>query len=377
MKKLLSLLFIVFAWSNSAAFAMETAATQAIMIDTTTGSVLFAKNPDEPMHPSSMSKLMTVYVTFQRLKSGQIKLTDELPVSEKAWKMQGSKTFVHVGDKVPVEELLYGIIVQSGNDACIVLAEGLSGSEEAFAGELNRVAKEIGLTGSNFVNATGWPDDGHLMTAHDLATLSMRLINDFPEYYHYFAVPEHTYNKIRQYNRNLLLGGDLGVDGLKTGHTEVAGYGIALSAKQGDRRLVLVVNGLASEKQRKEEGYRLLRYGFREFTNKTIVKKDQHIMDADVWFGTKPTVPLLAERDLVLTTGKNSADITLSVRYMMPLPAPVAKGEHVADLLVKQNNAPDIVIPLAAGEEVAKVSGITRIARMFRHYFGGRAPEAP
>lgn len=368
MHKILSFFVVCVTLAAFPAVAMETAAKQALLMDADTHTVLLNKNADEQMHPSSMSKLMTVYVAFQRLKDGRMKLTDELSVSEKAWKMQGSKTFVHVGDKVPVEELLFGIIVQSGNDACVVIAEGISGSEEAFAAEMNRVAKEIGMTGSNFVNATGWPDDGHMMTARDLAILAQRLINDFPEYYHYFAVPEHTYNKIRQYNRNLLLGGDLGVDGLKTGHTEVAGYGITLSAKKDGRRLVLVVNGLASEKQRKEEGDRLLRYGFREFTNKKIVSKGQNISEAEVWFGEQRTVELVADKDILMTVPHATMpDMRFTVKYTGPLAAPVTKGAHVADLVITQKDGAQQTVPLMAASDVAKLSGFGKMKAFFKH----------
>ena len=369
------LLFFVILSTLAAApaIAMETAAKQAIMMDADTRTVIFAKNPDEQMHPSSMTKLMTMYIAFQRLKEGRMKLTDQLPVSEKAWRMQGSKTFVKVGDTVPVEELLYGIAVQSGNDACIVLAEAISGSEEAFAAEMNKVAKEIGMNNSNFLNATGWPDDGHLMSARDLAILGERIIEDFPEYYHYFATPEHTYNNIRQYNRNLLLGGDLGVDGLKTGHTEVAGYGIALSAKKDGRRLVLVINGLTSEKERKEEGDRLLRYGFREFTNKKILSKGQHISDAAVWFGEKQSIGLLSDTDIMVTVPHAKApDMKFTVKYNEPVPAPIAKGTHIADLVITHADGAQQTVPLLAAEDVTKLSGFGRMKAVFSHYVLGR-----
>ncbi|MFO0388955.1 MAG: D-alanyl-D-alanine carboxypeptidase family protein [Alphaproteobacteria bacterium] len=377
MKKILSLCIVLYGIAIFPAIAMETAAKQAFMMDADTGTVLLNKSGDEQMHPSSMSKLMTTYIAFKRLKEGRMKLTDTLTVSEKAWKMQGSKTFVHVGDSVPVEELLYGIIIQSGNDACIVIAEGISGSEEAFAAEMNKVAKEIGMNNSNFVNATGWPDDGHLMTARDLAILAKHLINDFPEYYHYFAVPEHTYNKIRQYNRNLLLGGDLGVDGLKTGHTEVAGYGITLSAKKDGRRLILVVNGLESEKQRKEEGDRLLRYGFREFTNKKLVSKGQNVADATVWFGERERVGLIADADIVATVPHaKMPDMKFTLKYNSPVPAPIAKGTHIADLVITQQGGAEQTVPLLAAEDVEKLSGFGRIKAFFKHSLMGGTPES-
>jgi serine-type D-Ala-D-Ala carboxypeptidase (penicillin-binding protein 5/6) len=347
----------------------ESIAKQAFMIDATTHAVLFNKAGDELMHPSSMSKLMTLYVLFQKLKSGRLKPEDKFTVSEKAWRMQGSKTFVELGSEISVDELIHGIIIQSGNDACIVVAEGISGSEEAFVKELNRVAKEIGLTKSNFTNSTGMPDENHLMTAHDLAILSDRLIEDFPEFYHYFSIREHTYNKIKQQNRNRLLGASLGVDGLKTGHTEDGGYGIALSAKQGDRRLILVINGMASDNGRVQEGDRLLRYGFREFENKTIVKNGQKIAEVPVWFGKKETLPLVADKDVVATLPVNAAnDTSFVLKYNSPVPAPVAQGAHVADLVVKSKGGGEQVIPLKAAEEVPKLSAFGHMFAVIKHF---------
>jgi len=360
----------------SSSFAIETSAKQAFMIDMTTHSVLLDKEGETKMHPSSMSKLMTIYVLFSRLKEGRIKLTDKFPISEKAWRTQGSKTFVHVGGEIAVEDLIHGIIIQSGNDACIVVAEGISGSEEAFAAELNRVAKDIGLTSSHFTNATGLPEPDHLMTSHDLATLSERLITDFPEYYHYFSLREYTYSNIKQHNRNRLLDRNIGVDGLKTGHTEDAGYGITLSAKQGERRLILVINGMESDNARVDEGDRLLRWGFREFENKTLMKKDQVIDTAEVWFGKKDTVPLVAENDVVvtlpITAQKNMA---FKVKYTGPIPAPIAKGAHIADLVISSPDAAEQTIPLVAGEEVEKVSRFGRIAKAFGAIFSSKKAQ--
>ncbi|MBY0407422.1 MAG: D-alanyl-D-alanine carboxypeptidase, partial [Rickettsiales bacterium] len=250
MKQLFSL-FLAFTFFCSfffsgAALAIETTAKQAFMMDATTGAVLLNKEGDAQMHPSSMSKLMTIYLLFSRLKEGRLKMDSKLLVSEKAWRTQGSKTFVAIGSEIAVEDLIHGIIIQSGNDACVVVAEGISGSEEAFAKEMNETAAKLGMTQSHFVNATGLPDPTHLMSARDLAILAKHLITDFPEYYPFFAIKEFTYHNITQHNRNRLLG-VVGVDGLKTGHTEDGGYGITLSAKQGERRLMLVINGMSTE----------------------------------------------------------------------------------------------------------------------------------
>src|SRR5690554_4742122 len=228
---------------------IDTAAREAYLVDMSTGTVLLDKNGDRAMPPASMSKIMTVYAVFDRIRQGRLSLEDTLPVSERAWRMGGSKMFVEIGDDIRVEDLLRGVIVQSGNDACVVLAEGLSGSEEAFANELNRLADDIGLRDSAFRNATGWPAEGHVMSARDLAHLAHRLITDFPEHYHYYSELEFTWNDIRQSNRNPLLYRNVGADGLKTGHTQEAGYGLTASAVQNDRRLILVVTGLESQRQ--------------------------------------------------------------------------------------------------------------------------------
>lgn len=368
MKKILALLVSSSIAFAQPALAIETTAKQAFLIDMNTHSVLLNKEGDTLMHPSSMSKLMTLYVLFQRLKSGRTKLTDNFRVSEKAWRTQGSKTFVAIGSDISVEDLIHGITTQSGNDACIVVAEGLSGSEEAFVEEMNRVAKSIGLDHSHFDNATGLPDDKHMMTAHDLATLAERLIVDFPEYYHFFSTREYTFNNIKQQNRNRLLG-TLGIDGLKTGHTDDGGYGITLSAVQDGRRLILVINGLPSDNARVEEGDRLMRYGFREFEDKKLVKANQKIADADVWFGKQSQVSLVSANDEVITLPINSNDaIGFTLKYTGPVPAPITKGAHVADLVVSVHGAEAKTIPLVAGEDVAKRSGFGKFFALFDYY---------
>jgi len=357
---MLALLVSTPAFAESA----DTRAKFAYLVDDDTGSVLLNKNGDQKMVPSSMTKLMTMYVLDSRLRDGKIKLGDTMPVSEKAWRMQGSKMFVPLGEHVPVEDLVRGIIIQSGNDACIVVAEGLSGSEEAFAGEMNATAQKMGLTGSHFTNSTGWPDDNHYMTAHDLAVLAHHVIHDFPDSYKYYAEKTFSYNKITQYNRNRLLGNDIGVDGLKTGHTDEGGYGITLSAKDpaSGRRLILVINGLASDNERMEEGDQLLRWALHTFADYTILKKDVPVDEAKVWFGTKDTVPLVSENDITITLpvdAQGQAKFTLL--YDGPLPAPVARGAHVADLVVAVPGQDKQVIPLTAGEEVPKLTGLRKV----------------
>ena len=368
MKKNFLLFLTLLIGAVQPAMAIETAARQAVLIDATTHSVLFAKNADQEMHPSSMSKLMTIYILFSRMKAGKVNPDDKFAISEKAWRTQGSKSFVHIGDQIAVDDLIKGIIVQSGNDACVVVAEGLSGSEDAFAKEMNKTATEIGLQHSHFVNATGLPDPAHLMSARDLATLAERIIKDFPDYYHYFGIKEFTWSGITQQNRNRLLG-VIGVDGLKTGHTDDGGYGITLSAKQGERRLILVVNGLESDNARIQEGDTLLRYGFREFENRTLVHKGQKVADAEVWFGKQASVPLVADQDILLTIPANDTKgISFTLKYNSPLAAPVTQGAQVAELVIKMPDREPQVVPLKAGADVAKLSGFAKIFPVLDYY---------
>jgi D-alanyl-D-alanine carboxypeptidase (penicillin-binding protein 5/6) len=365
---------LLFLFCTAPARAIETEAKQAIVIDDNTGAVLFAKNADEKMHTSSMSKLMTVYITFSRLKDGSLKLTDTLPVSEKAWRTQGSKTFVELGAHIAVGDLLNGIIIQSGNDACVVVAEALAGSEEAFAQQMNDMARKLGMTQSHFTNATGLPDDNHLMSARDLSILARHIIHDFPEYYHYFSEKEFVYHGIKQGNRNLLLYKDEGVDGLKTGHTDAGGFGIVASAKNKDgRRILVVVNGLANERERAEEAERLLDFGFRDFEDVTVLRKGDVLEKADVWFGASPQVGLTTENDLVLTLPKAGRDkLKFTLHYDGPLPAPIEQGQHVADLTIESPDAPMQKVPLVAAQPVDSVHGFSRMFRVIRYYASGQ-----
>jgi D-alanyl-D-alanine carboxypeptidase (penicillin-binding protein 5/6) len=344
------------------AATIETAAREAILIDATTGAVLMEKDADVAMPPASMSKIMTAYMVFTRLKEGRLKLDDTLPVSEKAWKMGGSKMFVQVGTEIRVEDLLQGVIVQSGNDACIVLAEGLAGSEEAFAQAMTEKAHEIGLTNSSFANATGWPDPGQRMTARDLATLALRTIENFPEFYHFYSEKEFEWSDIRQGNRNPLLYKTVGADGLKTGHTEEAGYGLTASAVQDDRRLILVVTGLESVRARSEESERLLRWGFREYDNYALYAANETVDDAPVWLGEASTVPLVAKDDMVLTLPRKARKgMKVSVNYVSPIPAPIDEGEEVAELVVTPSEGDPVSFPLYAGATVGQKGPFGRI----------------
>ncbi|EHM02948.1 serine-type D-Ala-D-Ala carboxypeptidase, partial [Acetobacteraceae bacterium AT-5844] len=351
---------------------VDTQAKQAILVDADTGAILLDKNADERMHPSSMSKLMTAYVVFDMLKQGRLRMDQTLTVSERAWRMGGSKMFVELGSQISVSDLLHGVIVQSGNDACIVLAEGISGSEQQFAELLNEYGKRIGLTNSTFRNATGWPDPEHLMTCHDLATLARRIINDFPEYYSLYSVRSFQWHGISQENRNPLLGRVAGADGLKTGHTEDGGYGLTSSVKRGDRRLILVVNGMGSMRARGEESERLMEWGFREFENVVLFRASDTVEEAPVYLGDRATVPLVGGRDLVMTLPRQwRRNMQVKLRYEGPIPAPIAKGQEVGSLDVSGQGVPPMTLPLYAGADVGKLGLIQRIPAVIGSWISG------
>ena len=335
------------------AAALETQARAAILIDAETGTVLFEKNADEHLPPASMSKIMTAYLVFEQLTDGRLSLADEILVSEKAWRMEGSKMWIEVGERVSVENLLRGLIVQSGNDAAVALAEGLSGSEEAFAREMNEKGARFGLAHSSFRNSTGWPDPEHYTTARDLAVLARHLINDFPEFYQLYAEREFTWAKITQQNRNPLLGRGLGVDGIKTGHTTEAGYCLAVSGLQDGKRLILIVFGLSSEKTRAEEGERLLSWGFREFASYTLFKSGEVLDVAPVFMGAESSVELVAPHDLDVRMLRSvRAEMTVTLRYQAPLVAPLAAGQEVAILSVEAPGLSPIDLPVVTARAV-------------------------
>ena len=353
--------------------AIETDAREAILVDAETGAVMMSKDPDAPMPPASMSKIMTMYIVFRHLQEGRLSLDDTLPVSEKAWRMGGSKMFIEVGNEVKVEDLVRGVIVQSGNDACVVFAEALAGTEEAFAEEMTRTAREIGMKDSNFANSTGWPAPNQWMTARDLAILAERMVEDFPEYYDYFSEMEFTYNDIRQGNRNPLLYRNIGADGLKTGHTEEAGYGLTASAVQGDRRLILVVNGLGSAQARADESARLLSWGFREFENYELLTQGEKVDEAEVWLGKLDTVPLVAPQDFLVTlTRQARRDMTAKVIYEGPIPAPIEEGQEIARLEISAPGMEPMVLPLVAGTEVEKLGAFGRLIASLKHLILGQ-----
>jgi D-alanyl-D-alanine carboxypeptidase (penicillin-binding protein 5/6) len=360
--------------SAKPANGIETQARHALIIEMETGAVLLDKGADERIPPASMSKIMTAYVVFGMLKEGRAKLTDELPVSERAWRLQGSKMFVPIGGRIKIDDLLKGVIIQSGNDACLVLAEGLAGSEEAFVELMNKKAKEIGLKDSHFANVDGLPSPDHWMTARDLATLSTRTIKDFPEYYHYYSEMGYEFNNIKQGNRNPLLYKGVGADGLKTGHTEEAGYSLTASVKHEDRRIILVLGGLPTMKARAQESERLIDWAFREFNDYKLFAAGERVEDAEVWLGSDPKVPLTVAKDLVVTLPRKSRkDMKVTADYDRPVPAPIKKGDALGKLVVTAPDVPPTEMTLVAGTDVDRMDPLGRVATLAGYLvWGGR-----
>ena len=338
---------------------IETAAQFAVIMDYETGTLLFSKRGDELMKPASMAKLMTVSLLFEKLKHGDLKLDDTFIVSENAWrqstteKSEASKMFVQVGDQIRVEDLIRGIVIQSGNDACIVVAEHIAGSEAGFARLMNAEAKRMGLTRSTFANSNGLPDPSQNVTAHELALVARYIIKEFPGYYKYFAEPEFTWSKIKQQNRNMLLGTYPGADGLKTGHTAESGFGMTASAVQDGRRLIVVVNGLTSEVERATEVRRLLDIGFREFKTYTLLKPGDAVGEAEVWAGELHTVPLTVRQpvNVMLRTASRSG-LHVTLKYEEPVMPPIARGQQLGSLLITAPGAPDMTVPVYAGAAI-------------------------
>ncbi len=371
MKKLLFLSTAGLFLSAISAHAYETEATHALLMDATTGYIMFEKNADEPMPPASMSKLMTAYLIFENLKSGKISLEDEFIVSTNAWEKGGAKSgsstmFLNPDERVKVKDLLRGIIVQSGNDACIVAAENLAGTEEHFAHLMTEKAKELGLTNSTFKNATGLPDPEHKMSAKDLAKLAQLIIQNFPEYYSIYSETSFTYNGIKQGNRNPLLGRLLGADGLKTGHTSEAGYGLTGSVKTPNGRLIMVVNGLTSMRARQEEARNLMRWGMMGFENHVLIQKNQLAEKIPVWLGTAETVDAVAADKIIVTHRKGEKEEkNLKIVYDTPVQAPIQKGQKIGSLILNNQKSVDLI----AAQSVEKVGYFGKLKQIILSWF--------
>ena len=354
--------------------SLDTKAKQAVLYDYETKSVIYEKNADELMSPSSMSKIMTIYYLFKKIKDGEISLDDEFEVSKKAWKKGGSKMFVNLKSKVRVEDLIRGIIVQSGNDACIVVAEGISGNEEAFSNELNELASEIGLENSNFTNSTGWPDKKHLMTVNDLLKLTIRTIEDFPDLYRYYSEKEFTYNNIKQLNRNSLLFKMIGSDGLKTGRTSLGGFGLVATVKNKERRLILVLNGLKSSAQRSQESERLIKIGFNQYKNIKVAEKEKELGEIPIWSGKKKKVTFYTKDEIFITVPKSGRKkISFKIRYQSPLVAPVEKDQHIADFLIKKNDKTIKSYKLYAKDKINKSNFFSKMILNFKFLLFGES----
>jgi len=359
-----------------AAADVTTPAPYAVIMDFDSGAVLFEKDADTPVGPSSMSKLMTVAIVFEKLKNGELKPTDEFSVSEKAWReKEGSSMWVRVDTKIPLIDLLRGIIVQSGNDACIVVAENIACTEEAFAELMTKKAREWGLKNSKFANATGLPDENQKMSTRDLAILARKIISDYPEYYKLFAEREFTWEKIRQPNRNPLLSNFKGADGLKTGHTAENGYGLVGAALINGERRIIVVNGLGSEKERAIESERLMRVAFNDFATRTLYKAGDIAGDAAVFAGKAATVPLVTNEAVSMILHRASADsVTAKVVYEGPVQAPIAEGQQIGYLRVNVEDGDAREFPLYAGKDVKALGPIGRIGLAARRLIAG-APK--
>lgn len=347
------------------AAAFDTTARAAWVYDVATGTVLMEKDADRAIPPASMSKLMTVYMLFEAIHEGRVSLDTRFPVSTKARQMKGSTMFLNERDRPTVEELIKGIIVLSGNDACVVVAEGLAGTEEAFAREATARAKALGLTETHLTNASGWPDPGHRMSTHDLGVLAQHLITDFPELYKNFAIKEYAFDNrapANRHNRNPILGLGIGADGLKTGHTEEAGYGLVGSAVQDGRRVIFVLSGLGSEKARAEESERIVNWAFRQFTMKTVVPKGERVAWAPVWLGAARRVALTTQDGVnVLIPAGAASGVTAEAVFDGPIEAPITAGQRLGELVVTVPGSVQSRLPLVAADDVPRAGFMGRM----------------
>ena len=363
--------------------AFDTRATAAWVFDETTQTVLLAKNADQPLPPASMSKLMTLNMLFEALQDGRVTMDTTFAVSTKARSMGGSTMFLNEQDRPTVRDLIYGIIINSGNDACVVVAEGLAGTEEAFAAQMTERAKTLGMTQSTFANASGWPDPNHRMSMHDLGIIARRLIEEFPEEYTIFKETEFNYanrSEANRFNRNPLLKLNIGADGLKTGHTREAGYGLVGSAVQGNRRVIFVITGLESDTARAEEAERIVNWAFRQFVLKTVAKGGLRVAEAPVWMGRDSTVGLVPAKDVVLLVPASVQDgISAEVSFTGPLAAPLIAGQPVAELIVHVPDLPDARIPLVTEAAVNRAGFVGRLstaAQVLYQRFLAKAPAS-
>ena len=380
------LMIAVMAPPAKASSDVPTVAEYVFVTDFNSGRVLMAKQQDLPMKPASMAKIMTTYVVFDRIAEGSLALSDQFVVSEKAWKMGGSRSFLQAGRSYSLDELLHGVIVQSGNDAAVVIAEGISGSEENFVAEMNMTATKLGMKNTRFTNATGWPHPDLTTTAEDLGILATALIRDFPvetypDLYPIFGKKTYTLNKIKQGNRNPLLYGksaaNSGVDGLKTGYTSESGYGLVASAERDGQRVIMVLNGMASKKERSSESRRLMDFIFREYRNYNFFASGEVIDQAEVWLGEARHVSLVLEEGVSKVLSRSErAKTELSVSWSGPVPAPISKGQEIGELILKTDGQITDRLPLVAAEDVRQLGMLDRIGEALKYLIFG-APIQP
>ena len=353
-------------------YAIDTKAEHAIVMDFDTNEILFEKNSNLKTPPASMTKIMTVYAAFDRIKNTDLSINNECVVSAKAYKMGGSRTFLEIDDKVSIYELLKGIIIQSGNDASVALAECLAGTEDDFAKLMNVYAKRLGMLNTNFLNSSGWPVDNHYSTVYDLALLSNAVIREFPDLYLYFSDKEFTYNDIKQPNRNKLLSSVQGADGLKTGFTRASGWGIAATAKRDTRRITAVINGTNSSRSRLNEASNLINWAFSQTSQKLLVDKNQVIVEVDVWLGNKPRVNLVSSKKIVSTLSFDQIQlIKSSLEYKSPIEAPIKKGEVYGKLIIDIDGKPNIEVELIAENNIGSVNPISKVFAAMKYLIFG------
>ncbi|MGD2173589.1 MAG: D-alanyl-D-alanine carboxypeptidase family protein [Gammaproteobacteria bacterium] len=360
---ILALLFAVTGWAAAKPIPNppELNATSYYLMDFDSGKVLAEKDPDKPVEPASITKLMTAYLVDKAIADGDITLDDMVTISEKAWRMKGSKMFVEVGKQVSVGDLLKGLIIQSGNDASVALAEYVAGSESAFVGYMNHQANLLGMTNTNYVNATGWPDENHYSTAHDIALLTQAVIRDFPESYRLYKEREYTYNDIRQFNRNRLLWRDESVDGVKTGHTEAAGFCLVASARREDMRLISVVLGTDSDKARTQSSQALLNYGFRFYETHQLYRADEILSRARIWYGDQEQVSLGVGKDIYITIPRGRyRELDASMEIDREISAPVQRGQQLGLVNIRLDDETVLSDDLVAMQDVGEGSLISR-----------------
>ncbi len=370
-KIILSFLLIIFSFDSH---SIDTKAEQAVVIDFDTLEVLFDKNANDQVIPASMTKIMTVYIAFDRIKNTDYSITNKCRISSKAYKMGGSRTFLEIDDKVTVDDLLKGIIVQSGNDASIALAECLAGTEQDFSKLMNFYADKLGMKNTNFVNSSGWPNEQHYSSVFDIAVLSNALIKNFPELYSYFSMDEFTYNDISQPNRNKLLKQVEGADGLKTGFTKKSGWGIAASSKRDNRRITVVINGTNSSRSRLNESSNLMNWAFDQTSQKVLIEKGQVIKKTDVWLGSEPSINLVSSKKIISTLSFDQIQLMKStIEYTKPISAPIIQGQELGNLVIDIDGKPNIIIPLIAEKNVSKVNPFIKIIAAAKYLLFGNS----